>query len=131
MPTRKLKSLPKLKKQLWSLFSQYVRKRDCNEDGYGSCISCGVIKHYKDADAGHFLPKSLGLQVYFVEKNVHLQCSYCNLALQGNQVQYAKALVKRYGEGVLEELEQIKNTPLKLSRIDYMELIEKYKTLIK
>ncbi len=82
-------------------------------------------------DAGHFYPKSLGLSVYFVEKMVHAQCQYCNLVLQGNQVEYAKALVKKYGEGILEELEQIKKTTVKFSRIDYVELIEKYKELTK
>jgi hypothetical protein len=35
------------------------------------------------------------------------------LFLQGNQYQYAIALKKKYGEGIIEELEKIKNTPVK------------------
>ena len=127
----KLPSLPRLKKKLWKIFSEYIRRRDADENGMVKCISCPTVKHWTEMDAGHFHPKSLGLQVYFVEKNVHAQCQRCNLFLQGNQYQYALALEAKYGKGILEEFEQIKNTPLKLSRVDYMELIEKYKGLTK
>lgn len=79
-------------------------------------------------NAGHYHPQSLGLQVVFVDKNVHAQCTYCNHVLQGNQVEYAKALFIRYGEGILEELEGIKNSSLKLYRSDYEAMIEEYAT---
>lgn len=127
----KLPPLPRLKKRLWILFSQYIRQRDADENGYAPCISCGKVEHYKLQDAGHYHPKSLGLSVYFLEKGVHNQCTACNRFRHGNLTAYAIALRKRYGEGILEELEQIKNTPLKLSRVDYMEMIEKYQKLIK
>lgn len=127
----KLPPLPRLKRKLWPLFSIHSRRKDADENGAVKCISCPKVKHWSEMDAGHFYSKSLGLSVYFVEKMVHAQCQYCNLVLQGNQLEYAKGLVKKYGEGILEELEQIKNTPLKLSRVDYMEMIEHYKALIK
>lgn len=126
----KLPSLPKLRKKLWKIFSLYIRKRDADENGMVNCISCGKWLHFKEGDAGHYHPQSLGLQTVFVEKNVHFQCTWCNHALQSNQVEYAKALVKRYGEGILEELEPLKHGSLKLSRVEYMELIEKYRALI-
>lgn len=120
-------SLPALKRKLWKLFSEYIRRRDADEHGTVSCISCGAIMEWKISNAGHFHPKSLGLQVYFVEKNVHNQCPYCNLVLQGNQLKYSQALIKRYGDGVIEELENIKNTPVKWTRVDYEEKISYYK----
>ena len=128
---KKSKSLSWYRKNLWTIFSLYIRKRDCDENGYGPCISCGIVKHYKEMNAGHYHPQSLGLQTVFVEKNVHLQCTWCNHALQSNQVEYAKALVKRYGEGILEELEPLKHGSLKLYKSDYEEMIEKYQKLIK
>ena len=127
----KLPPLPRLKKRLWVIFSHYIRQRDADENGMTKCISCDMVKHWREMDCGHFLPKSLGLSVYFVETNNHQQCQKCNLFLQGNQYNYALALKKRYGDDIIDKLEQIKNTPLKLSRVDYMELIEKYKALIK
>lgn len=127
---KRLKSLPSLRKKLWKIFSEYIRRRDADDNGIVKCISCPQIKHYKEMDAGHYHPQSLGLQVVFVEKNVHAQCTYCNHALQGNQVEYSKALIKRYGEGILEELENIKNSSLKLSRSDYEEMIQKYQFMI-
>lgn len=70
----KLPPLPRLKKRLWVIFSQYIRQRDADENGYAPCISCGKVEHYKLQDAGHYHPKSLGLSVYFLEKGVHNQC---------------------------------------------------------
>lgn len=130
MKRKKLKSLPALKRKLWPLFSVAMRKKDADENGMVKCISCPIVKHWSEMDCGHYLPKSLGLAVYFVERNNHAQCQKCNLYLQGNQYQYALALKARYGEGIIEELEQIKNTPLKLQRWEYEEMIEKYKGLV-
>jgi len=130
MKRKNLKSLPFLKRKLWSLFSEYIRRRDADIDGNTKCISCPIIKHWKEMDCGHFLPKSLGLSVYFLEKNTAAQCQKCNLSLQGNQYNYALALKARYGDSVIDELEAIKNTPAKFSRVDYEEMIEKYKALI-
>lgn len=120
-------SLSTLKKKTWILFSIRIRKKYANEDGMVQCISCPSIKHWKEMDAGHYLPKSLGLSIYFEEKNVHPQCTACNRFRHGNLTAYAIALRKRYGEGILEELETLKNTPRKISRGEYLELIEHYK----
>lgn len=130
MKRKKLKSLPSLKRKLWKVFSEYIRRRDADENGITKCISCDVRKHWSQMDCGHFLPKSLGLSVYFVEKNNHQQCQKCNLFLQGNQYNYALAIKKRYGDSVIDELEQIKNTMFKFSRSDYEELIAKYTSLV-
>lgn len=123
---KKQKSLSWFRKKAWGLYSLCIRRRDADENGYGPCISCGVIRHYTQMNAGHYHPQSLGLQVVFVEKNVNSQCPYCNLALQGNQVEYSKALIKKYGPEVLEELEIVKCSSVKFSRSDYEEMIEKY-----
>lgn len=131
MKKKKDKSLSWYRKNLWKIFSLFIRQRDSDEDGFGSCISCGRVQHYKEMNAGHYHPQSLGLQTVFVEKNVALQCTHCNHALQGNQMEYSKGLLKKYGEGILEELEPLKHRSLKLYKSDYEELIEKYRALIK
>lgn len=126
MKRKKLPSLPKLKKRLWKIFSEYIRRRDADENGMVTCISCGVKRDWRELQAGHYLPKSLGLSVYFEPRNVQPQCGKCNLTLQGNQYQYGLALKKKYGESVIDELERLKNITVKYSRADYEELIEKY-----
>lgn len=77
--------------------------------------------------AGHYIPKSLGLSIYFEERNVHPQCAGCNTFRHGNLTAYALALKKKYGEGILEELDALKNSPKKIGIPEYLSLIENYR----
>ena len=123
--------LQRLKSNLWIVFSQYIRKRDMDGMGYIKCISCGKKDIFEHMDAGHYIPKTYGLSIYFHEKNVHPQCTGCNRFRRGNLTAYAIALRKRYGESILEELDALKHQSRKFSVSDYEELIEKYKGLLK
>lgn len=114
-----------LKKKLWKVFSEYIRQRD-----KGICISCGKIDDWKNTDAGHYIPKTAGLAVYFDEKNVNAQCTGCNRFRHGNLSQYALALRRKYGETILEELEWKRRLITKISVVDYVRLIDEYKKKI-
>lgn len=119
-------SLSTLKKKCWKVFSEYIRKKYADEDGVVNCVSCGKPEHWKNLHAGHYIPKSLGLSIYFEEKNVHPQCAGCNTFRHGNLSMYALALKEKYGEGILEELDEIRKQQVKFSKSDYREMIEKY-----
>lgn len=112
----------KLKKKLWSIFSQYIRQRD-----KGICISCGKEFFWRRMDAGHYIPKSLGLSLYFDERNVNCQCTYCNRWMHGNLSQYALALIRKYGETILADLEVERKKIVKISDEEYLTKIELYK----
>lgn len=73
--------------------------------------------------------KSLSLALRYHEKNVHAQCVACNLWRHGNPTSYALALQRKYGDTILEELDQIRkaNEGMKISPSDYQEMIETYK----
>lgn len=120
-----------LKNKLWKIFSEYIRRREADENGMVSCISCGAVRHWKEIHAGHYIPRSAGLAVYFSEKNVHPQDAACNTFRHGNLSQYALALRKKYGEGILEELDALRRETRKISQVEYAELIEKYKSKLK
>ncbi len=122
---KKLPSARILKKRLWTIFSLYVRTRD-----KGICISCNKKCEMKEAQAGHFIPRTAGLSTFFDERNVNLQCVGCNLWRHGNLSSYAVALRKKYGPEILEELDALKRTTRKISPMEYLELIEKYKNLV-
>lgn len=122
---KKQKSLSYYKRKLWKVFSEYIRRRDADEHGMVQCISCKGVTHWKLSQAGHFIPKSLGLSIYFEEKNVHNQCVYCNLN-GGNPSGYAIALKERYGNDIVEQLHQQKNMQIQISRQGYEEMIERY-----
>lgn len=129
------KSLSKLKKELWSVFSIFIRQRD-----KGVCFTCGKVlpnfydRHgnlldgWKSAHAGHFVTaKTCPPPLYFDERNVNCQCYHCNINLSGNWVEYEKAIIRKYGEKVCQTLKQMKYVNAKWSRSDYEEKIEYYK----
>lgn len=130
MKRRKLTPLPRLKKKLWKLFSEYIRRRDSDENGIVTCISCPSKVHWKLVDCGHYEKRGF-LGTCFEERNNHGQCKRCNHYLSGNQSAYAVALIKKYGENILTELDSKKRLPTKYSRSDYEEMIEKYRQKIK
>lgn len=127
MKRKKLVPLPRLKKRLWKIFSEYIRRRDADDNGMVACISCGNLKHYKEGHAGHYHAGSVcGLDLYFSEINVNFQCVGCNLFRHGNLAQYALALQKKHGNHILEELDSMRGIA-KWSREKFEEKISEYK----
>jgi len=62
----KKKSISSLKKKLWKVFADYIKKRDKY-----TCFTCGRKGEGSGMHAGHFIPKaSGGLALYFNEDNV-------------------------------------------------------------
>lgn len=111
-------------------FSLYIRLRDSDANGYGRCISCGKLVHYKDADCGHFINRQ-HMNTRYDERNCNLQCTKCNRFDEGNNVGYMQGLVKKYGEGVIQELTVKKHLYRKFSEFEFKELIKHYKREVK
>ena len=126
MPT----TISKLKKKLDVLFSQYIRRRNADHLGRVKCFTCGVEKHWKEQQAGHFQSRSHH-STRWDEVNVQVQCVKCNMYRQGEQYKFGMYLDQRFGDGTAEELEYRANTIVKLNRVDYEEAIERYKQKIK
>ena len=111
----KHKSVNSLKKQLWPIFSLYIRMRDCLRTtgctSWGLCITCGRRYHIKLLQAGHFIAGRHNANL-FSEKGTHAQCYNCNINLRGNTLEYRRQIIELYGEGhdtILElEAAQIK-----------------------
>jgi len=128
----KYKGTAKLKKEVWDIFSKYIRLRDClRTRGVltdGNCISCGALRPINQCDAGHFINRWYG-STFFDERNVHLQCKRCNN--MGETLKYRRAIITLYGEGIDVELED-KATEIKNFTIPELEgLKETYKEKIK
>lgn len=112
-----------LKRKLWEIFSKYIRLRD-----QSTCISCDKrFDAISELDAGHYHPRTSGMALFFDERNVHAQCRGCNRFRHGNLAQYALALQRRYGKGILEELDKKRQEIKKYSTQEYIDLIEYYK----
>lgn len=126
------KTIPKLDKKLWTIFSQYIRLRDCNSEGNGQCISCGKWVHWKEAHAGHYIPRAaIYKAVKFHEWNSNLQCPYCNTFLEGDSANYRRNLIDKIGKDAVEWLEEHKRDGLGWKTYDYEEKIEYYKEQVK
>ncbi|MCJ7459334.1 MAG: recombination protein NinG [candidate division Zixibacteria bacterium] len=128
----KRKSIAKLKKEVWDIFSQYVRMRDCLRTrgtvDFGNCITCTKLVRRNEADAGHFIDRRHSATL-FDEKNVHLQCKHCNIT--GETLKYRREIIRLYGEGADVELEDKATEIKKFTTSELEDLKQLYKEKIK
>ena len=123
------KPVSKLKKELDSWFSKYIRLRDATDMGVAQCFTCGKIDHYKKLQNGHFQSRRHH-NTRWDEKNCQVQCVKCNMFGQGEQYKFGMYLDAKYGLGTSEELEILSKQPFKISRIDYVNYISYYKDIV-
>lgn len=95
-----------VKGKYWTLFSEYVRRRDFTR--YGTCISCGKrLSDWREFDAGHFIPAgSGGFALLFDERNVNGECPYDNAFNGAHLLLYRRGLDERYGPDKADALEE-------------------------
>ena len=78
-------------------FSLFIRIRDCDSDGIGTCVTCGLKKSVKYLHCGHFIGRQ-HQNTRFDETNAHIQCAGCNTFNEGRKDVYEKYLINRYGQ---------------------------------
>lgn len=126
-----LVSITKLDKDLWKLFSRYVRLSAADWKGYVTCFTCPTYDDWRTFDAGHYLPQALGISVLkYHLKNVHPQCVNCNRLKGGNYTVYKQRLILHYGEGIIKELNDLRNSP-PMTITDYQTQIKFYSAWLK
>lgn len=104
-------------------FNTYIRERDKGLP----CISCRKPIRLDDYDAGHYIPAGSNSLLRFDEVNTNGQCAfYCNHSRSGNQVEYRKGLVEKYGEAEVIRLESTNGT-IKRTAQDYKKIEVEYK----
>jgi hypothetical protein len=85
------------------LMSLYIRQKYAY-NGMVKCVSCGKLMPWKDSDCGHFVPKSRGAAVRYVEENVHPECQSCNRFDEGHLIDYTRFMIYLYGHEKIDEL---------------------------
>jgi hypothetical protein len=122
----------KLKDKAWKLFSEWIRRRDADLDGYVSCVTCKKRAQWKGdgMQAGHFI-SGRTLSLLFDHRNCHTQCYGCNVGRNGSYVEYFIYMEERYGRKVIDELRRLKYQSKKYGIGDYERLIEELERSIR
>lgn len=123
-PRTKTKSLSKLKKELDRVFSIYIR-----EKYPARCYTCGVSKHRKNLQCGHFVSRQY-LATRWDENNCRPQCVGCNMFGNGKPLDFEENLKRELGSEFVEEMKARRHQILKLDRQWYEEKIAYYTSLI-
>jgi hypothetical protein len=131
-PLKKHIPLPKLHKKLWDLISPLIRQKDVNDEGFGACITCDRLIHWKKGDAGHFLPGRHSA-TKFDPMGIYLQCKPCNGTFMNSappdiKERYEKAMIERLGNDFVEEFKKLDRQHKSWERKHLEFLIEAAKT---
>lgn len=113
-------------KELDSVFSKYIRKRDEHPKGYFRCCSCMKIKTIDEADAGHYISRRK-FALRWDERNVNAECKTCNRVDKGHLQGYRIYLEYKYGTNIIELLELTSKRSRKFSTYEIEEMIKHYK----
>lgn len=96
--------------------SIYIRMKYADEHGYAKCCSCGRIFRWQDMDCGHFIPKSRGASIRWVEENCHPECRGCNRFDHGHLIGYTEYMIDMYGRDKIAELKKLAKETLSASQ---------------
>ncbi|MFI5344224.1 MAG: recombination protein NinG [Chlamydiales bacterium] len=113
-----LLTLSELKEKAWKLKSLRIRL-----EGKRNHFNCFLCHKNTIQDAGHLVPKSRGLAIYFDDRNLIAICKPCNFGDMMNRSQYREKYVAIFGRQRIEMLEHLSNETKQLSRSDYLEII--------
>lgn len=118
-------------KKLDEVFSQYIRLKFSDNNGYCRCISCGHIHYWKQIQNGHYMSRRYR-STRWCEDNCRPQDVACNIFNQGNIQAYRVALVKQIGEQRVNLVEaRARQEVCKYSTWELEELIKDYTKKVK
>lgn len=115
--------------KLWKVFSEYIRLKFSDENGYCKCYTCGTIRYWKNLDCGH----GIGRQhkaTKFNEKNNRPQCKPCNGFEGGKREEFKKQMDLEHGSGTWDLMELKARQPSKLGAFEFDVLTKHYGRLV-
>jgi len=103
-PKKRVISRSQLVKRLDSVFSQYMRLKDADNNGMVECYTCGAVRHWKEQQAGHFYTRGRHA-TRWDESNIRVQDYACNIAKSGNYIVFTKKMIAEIRKEVADELD--------------------------
>jgi hypothetical protein len=120
-----------LKAKAWRLFSEYIRRKYADKEGFVRCYTCGksLYWHGEGMQCGHGVSGRgnsvlLGLPGSDQEKICRPQCYGCNVGRGGNYEVFIPKLIREYGLEEYERLVALKQQPRKISIEEYEDIIQ-------
>lgn len=127
----KTKTIPQLTEVAAELMQLLVRLKAANWNGYVTCCTCGVLRHYKDRmQGGHFISRHW-VATRLLEKNIFPQCNNCNGAHRGMSIAFTLFMIEKYSIEFVKELLELKGQTKKYKRPEINKLIKELKGRIK
>lgn len=124
-PKKKTMSRSQLVKRLDSVYSQYIRLKNADSDGYCICVTSGKRIYWKEIQNGHFYSRKY-LPTRWDDTNCHPQSVADNIFLRGNYINYTRYMIDRYGRDYVDELERKAKSGAKISTPELREKLEYY-----
>ena len=129
-PKIKYKTTEGLIKKLDNLFSKYKRLSALTPQGYIRCFTCNGFFTYRQIDCGHYIGREY-MGTRYENRNTEPQCHDCNRFGEGRKDVFALKLQKKYGPGILEELNDQRNKITQFSVEELESMIVYYKIKVK
>ena len=125
------KAVPKgkLRKKALELAQKLARLEGADDNGYCTCVTCGVVDHYKCFDGGHFISKGSSSRWSLDDRNIWPQCKGCNgFGMKDGtaQITYTIYMQEKYGVDFVDEMLATKKDLFKISTAEYRDLISDY-----
>ena len=131
----KNRDLKWLKNKAQTVFNEWVRLRDSDENGVFKCIACGEIKGKSQLQAGHYYSAGEYSNLRFNPFNVNGECLHCNYYSGDHLIGYRENLEKKIGMEELQKLDMLaqysKRTSFKWDKFELIEIIEIYTPKVK
>ncbi len=128
----KPKTVGRLRILLWDEFSLYIKLLYSHDGRWCSCYTCdrpieiGTI----NCQGGHAFSKAANGNIYFDERAVRPQCSYCNCGEEGNHYIFNERLKQEIGLAAWNDMYENRKQLFKKPRSWYEEKIQYYKAEI-
>lgn len=125
------KPIGKLVESVAEALQLLVRIKAADENGFVSCVVCGVTRHYKDGmQGGHFISRAKA-STRLIEENVHPECCGCNMPGGGHEAGYAKYMFETYGAEFVGWLHEESRKVKKWNRAELEDMHADFKAQIK
>ena len=121
MPKIKKPTRSKLLKKLDTVFSQWVRLSNADNNKNCICVTCNKVFFWKEIQAGHFMSRK-HYSTRWDKRNVFPQCVGCNVFKYGLAYEYSLFL----GSVVANELYLKSKETVKFTNYELEEMIKDY-----